>query len=605
LLRVYLNIGAYSEQWRRLQNPIIGFKAQQPFDLATIRAKSIYWNTTERYRAGELERFLTYVSPSHANVTQPMKLATTPEGRKRIERDSTDIDAGRTVFLNSCAVCHSSKQPPDQQMIFSDKWRTLTDNRPDTLVMPMNFADWKAFTQSAPYAAYLKLLWDYVKTGQGQDLFNNNYPSTDIRVPVTLVGTNSQRAVGTNAIRGQIWDNFSSEGYKSLPAVGLVHFFNPFKKDGGVDEWGNNDAYAPPSGGPGYYRPASLVSLWATAPFLHNNALGIYNRDPSVHGRLTAFDDAIDKLLNKNKRTGSATVHREVEAARTLPNNDQKDYCHKNPADQSVVCNALRGDLRQTFAQAGLTGQRGFSDVGFIYRTTQDSYIDFRRPFIRPLLNGVLGPLTTSVLTFYLWLVLAVIALVLVFIGRARLAAILLAVTAIALAALLRGTALDTIYPWLRCVPVVLLAAACLFLAAPNARTCARIFFGLGAIVFLATGIYAKVYVDGHIDDIKIGPIPRGTPVNLLMNINPDAPAIDLFNAVSALTRGILRVRRDNLTQDPNHPFAALAAFQEEAAPALLKASKCPDFVLDRGHWFGEALTDQEKKQLKAFLEKL
>jgi len=66
--------------------------------------------------------------------------------------------------------------------------------------------------------------------------------------------------------------------------------------------------------------------------------------------------------------------------------------------------------------------------------------------------------------------------------------------------------------------------------------------------------------------------------------------------------RGVLRVRRDNLSDDR---FAALAAFQQEAGPALLKASKCPDFVLDRGHWFSQGLPDDEKRQLKAFLETL
>ena len=79
----------------------------------------------------------------------------------------------------------------------------------------------------------------------------NNFLSTEIRIPITLVGTNSARAVGTNAMRGQVWDNFSSEDYKNLPAVGDVHFFNPYS-NAAVDAWGNNDSYCPPAGGPGY-----------------------------------------------------------------------------------------------------------------------------------------------------------------------------------------------------------------------------------------------------------------------------------------------------------------------------------------------------------------
>jgi hypothetical protein len=50
---------------------------------------------------------------------------------------------------------------------------------------------------------------------------------------------------------------------------------------------------------------------------------------------------------------------------------------------------------------------------------------------------------------------------------------------------------------------------------------------------------------------------------------------------------------------------AALRAFEAEAGLALLKASKCPDFVLDRGHWFAEGLSEDEKRQLKAFLKTL
>ena len=36
-----------------------------------------------------------------------------------------------------------------------------------------------------------------------------------------------------------------------------------------------------------------------------------------------------------------------------------------------------------------------------------------------------------------------------------------------------------------------------------------------------------------------------------------------------------------------------------------MRASKYPDFVLDRGHWFAETLTDEQKKDLKAFLKTL
>lgn len=605
LLRVYLNIGAYSEQWRRVQNTIVGFTAQRPFDIATIRAKSVYWNTTERYRVVELENFFTYITKSGATVTQTMSLASTEEGSQRINAMRADSDKGRDVFIHNCAVCHSSKQPESLQLSFSRDWRTATADGHNKLTLPMDFADWDAFKLSKPYLDYVEDLRNYIKAqpNDGQDFFKDNYLSTDVRVPITLVGTNSQRAVGTNGMSGQVWDNFSSDTYKSLPAVGLVHFFNPFKQTNAVDKWGNNDVYVPPGGGPGYYRPASLVSLWATAPYLHNNTLGIYNRDPSVKGRLEAYDDAIDKLLTNSRRAVSGTAAQGAAAhVNFYPDKEKEDFCHDKPADQSLACSALRGDFRQSFAAAGVAGQPGFRDIGFIYRTTKDSYIDFGAKFIRPLVTGILGPFRTSFLFLYVWVVLALIAVVLIFVGQPRLAGGLLALLAAVLAALLRGSGVDTIYFWLWLIPVILLGLATAFFRFPDARRTARAFFAASAVVFALIGGFATAFLDGHVMGITLGPIPRGTPVNLLMNIDPDAPTVDLLDAVAGLTRGVLRVRRD----DPHDgSFKALDEFQQEAGPALLKASKCPDFVLDRGHWFGEALPDEQKQQLKAFLATL
>jgi hypothetical protein len=95
-------------------------------------------------------------------------------------------------------------------------------------------------------------------------------------------------------------------------------------------------------------------------------------------------------------------------------------------------------------------------------------------------------------------------------------------------------------------------------------------------------------------------PIPQGTPVNLIMNVNSEAPMGVLAEGYIALLRGSLLVRKNDLKGE-----RALSVFQKEAGLPLLRASKCPDFVLDRGHWFAEALSDDQKKQLMAFLETL
>ena len=92
------------------------------------------------------------------------------------------------------------------------------------------------------------------------DFLDNNYLSAEHRVPVTLLQTNACSPLATNAIRGNIWDNFSSDSYKDLPSVGPIKVLHPVT--------GEERTYEMPAGGRGYTRPASLVSLWSTAPFL-------------------------------------------------------------------------------------------------------------------------------------------------------------------------------------------------------------------------------------------------------------------------------------------------------------------------------------------------
>jgi hypothetical protein len=57
-----------------------------------------------------------------------------------------------------------------------------------------------------------------------------------------------------------------------------------------------------------YYRTPTLVSIWATAPYFHNNSVGIYNGDPSVAGRMAAYEDGMTKLLWPEKRLGTKSV---------------------------------------------------------------------------------------------------------------------------------------------------------------------------------------------------------------------------------------------------------------------------------------------------------
>jgi len=100
------------------------------------------------------------------------------------------------------------------------------------------------------------------------------------------VGTNECRALTTNWMAGHIWAAFSSDEKKAE--------------------------------GPGFYRDVPLLGVWATAPFLHNNRLGAYSGDPSVAGRIAAFENAYDQLVNPWTRDelGSVQV---TTVAITLP----------------------------------------------------------------------------------------------------------------------------------------------------------------------------------------------------------------------------------------------------------------------------------------------
>src|SRR5690606_19463858 len=306
LSRVYFNIGTFPEEWARCHNPILGFTPQRPFPVKTAEANSAFWRAGDRYRIPYMVEFFTHRSAVDGkSIVAPMKLDATPQGKPLIAAEAAQAAAGRKVFLRNCAICHSSKQPQGFGVQFDDDWKdaalpTAVDAH---MVLPRRFEEWEDFRASAAFRSYGDLIEEVAGTAAGtqDDFIVDNFLSTDIRIPITLVGTNSARAVATNAMRGQVWDNFSSEDYKNLPAVGGVRFFTP-SSTAPKDRWNNNDTYHPPGGGPGYYRPASLISLWATAPFLHNNALGLFNRDPSIEGRLAAFEDGIDKLLSDELR---------------------------------------------------------------------------------------------------------------------------------------------------------------------------------------------------------------------------------------------------------------------------------------------------------------
>jgi hypothetical protein len=381
-IRVFVNIGMFSEYWLSRHNRLIGLFPQQAFEIPYAREHSVFWRATEE-RIGYIAAFFRKL--------QPFRLQDAPGGQEFISKDEALMNRGKMAFATNCAGCHSSK-------------------RPEGVVDPQS-ADGRQ---------------KWIAEVMNPTFLDNNFLSSEQRIPVSEVKTNSARAFGTNAKRGHIWDNFSSETYKTLPAIADLEFYNPFQEAQPIK-------FSPKEKnvGAGYYRVPSLVSLWSSAPLLHNNALGNFTGDPSVAGRLQAFQDAIEKLLWPEKRLDRASI----------------------------------------------------------WRTQNECYLHLRKEFVpKPLQK------------------------------------------------------------------------------------------------------FAES--DGY---IKIGPVPKGTPVNLLGNLNPDVG--ELVAIQLKLAQAFIKIKAENLSSEQ------ATAELTRAVPELIAANECPDFIEDKGHYYGTQLPDEDKRALIEFLK--
>ncbi|HEX4961965.1 MAG TPA: hypothetical protein VF173_14080 [Thermoanaerobaculia bacterium] len=437
LNRVYVNIGLFSEEWLRHFNPLVGGKPITPIEVKVGRANSSFWQATEAQTSHVADFFLA--------TTEPHLLRNAPGGAAYLAAEPAKLTRGKEVFAERCARCHSSKLPASAPGL-----------DPGGCAGPGYLDCWNKYWAWTKTDDFKKQMREIVLK---DDFLKDNFLSTEARVPVTLLETNACSPLATNAIAGNIWDNYSSQSYKSLPSVGTITVHDPFT--------GEPRPYTMPAGGRGYTRPASLISLWSTAPYLLNNSVGLFNGDPSVKGRMAAFQDGIEKMLWPEKRD-------------------------KDPVLGDKV-------------------------PGLIDRTTAPSYLR---------------------------------------------------------------------------VPVGYLP--------PFAPQLAPIVKALAPSVVGTTGL-------------EIGPIPKGTPVNLLTNLNvlPDnqTPLQKLAHDKQLLEL-LLKVKHDLKALPANATDKqARAVFKNLAAP-MLELSKCPDFVVNRGHYFGTdrfkeepGLSDADKRALIEFLK--
>jgi hypothetical protein len=278
LNRVYLNIGLFSEEWLQHFNPLVGGKRITPIEISVARKNSVYWLATEAQTPDMALFFLKSATPH--------RLQDAPGGDAYLTKDQAVLRRGKIVFAERCARCHSSKIPAPAPGL-----------DPSGCAGSGYLDCWNRYWAWTKIEDYKQRMRDIVLA---PDFLDGNFMSTDVRVPVTLLETNACSPLATNAIAGNIWDNFSSQSYKELPSVGTITVYEPFT--------GQPRPHKMPAGGVGYTRPASLVSVWSTAPLLLDNSVGKFEPSPAVDARMRSFQDSIEKLLWPERREKDAVL---------------------------------------------------------------------------------------------------------------------------------------------------------------------------------------------------------------------------------------------------------------------------------------------------------
>jgi len=229
--RVYFNIGSCSEQcWLnhltdlRQLDPTSRNFGQTPFDIGQCRRDCPNFRAIE----DRLPDILAFLLSQEADATDLAvaraneRRATDPKAvytDKDLERDldkqfgPNAVARGKEVFAATCARCHSSI--------------------PETPGNTFGNRDFRAVNAGGMRADWL---------------------GSDQATLATEVGTNRCRALHSNHMAGHVWQEYGSETLRARAA------------DPNIRE--------PHDGGRGSYRNISLLSVWAHAPFMHNNAIG-------------------------------------------------------------------------------------------------------------------------------------------------------------------------------------------------------------------------------------------------------------------------------------------------------------------------------------------
>lgn len=484
LNRVYVNIGLFSEEWTKHFIPLIGGPALTPFPIAVAEQNSVYWQANVQQTPDLALFFLASAKPD--------KLEVAPGGKGYMKDfNGPEISLGKKVFAENCASCHSSKVPEKSYSFFNnpkDPKACLGEN-----YLSCWNSYWK-YTQTAEFKT------EMAKMIEQKDFLENNFLSTDLRVPVTLTDSNLCSPIATNAIQGDIWDNFSSTSYKSLPSIGQFTVNYPIDNGSMM----KSETIRVPGGGRGYLRPPSLISVWSSAPFLQANTLGRFDDRGTVEGRMLSFNDSITKLLEPNQRANPA--------APQVKGMDTKAVYYKTNS--------------------------GYQLAGEIDVTSRPSYIKIPEGYIPGYVYDIIKA-----------------------------------------AGLGNPVAKNSFKRKGFEYPVFSVPQKEEKVAAKDQKKNKKEKREMASDYgFAATSDPKKMG-----KDIYIGPIPEGVPVNLISNLNLDPNPLK----VAQLNIALFKLAEAVVKTYKKTGAEALREFMLIAAPSLVNASRCTDFVINRGHYFG------------------
>jgi hypothetical protein len=321
--RVYFNIGSCAEQcWLnhipdlRATDPAQRNYGQTPFDIGQCRRDCASFRAIEDRLENVVAFFLT-ARPADLYQARGLPNAQALDTQLDQEFGAGSVTLGRRVFAAHCAGCHSSQSGPYDTVDFR-----AVDPKDPTLRL---------------------------------DFLSHERP-----VLASRIGTYLGRAMHSNHMPSRVWDQYAALDLRERAA------------DPALQE-------VMKGSGRGYYRPPSLLSVWAYAPLMHNNAMGpevcgtpstgsvdfysspyvdaddkpIFDAPPclpfdaSVEGRYRLFKASMEELLYPERRRRKVNLVDEdiiVDVApKIVIGNLQAGFSVRLPAGSpAILINSLR-----------------------------------------------------------------------------------------------------------------------------------------------------------------------------------------------------------------------------------------------------------------------